>query len=122
MTPDRVRVLLVEDELLITLLLEDMLVSLEWEVSDTAANLDEALSAAKAGAFDLALVDLRLGGNLTYPVADILKARRIPFVFVTGYGSAGLEPAYAATPTLEKPFNREDLKAIITRVLSDARS
>jgi CheY-like chemotaxis protein len=122
MTPGRVRVLLVEDELLITLLLEDMLVSLEWEVSDTAANLDEALTAAKAGAFDLALVDLRLGGNLTYPVADILKARCIPFVFVTGYGSAGLEPAYADTPTLEKPFNREDLKAIITRVLSDARS
>jgi CheY-like chemotaxis protein len=121
MSPAKARVLLVEDELLITLLVEDMLLSLGCEVADVPANLDDALSAARTGVFDLALVDLNLGGKLAYPVADILKERRIPFVFVTGYGSAGLEPDYADTPILEKPFSREDLNAIITRVLSDVR-
>jgi CheY-like chemotaxis protein len=113
MNPRRIRVFLVEDEVLITLLLEDMLLSLECDITCAVANLDEAVSAAKTGTFDLALVDLNLRGKLTYPVADILKARQIPFVFVTGYTSAGLEPAYAETPVLEKPFRREDLEGVI---------
>ena len=121
MTVERRRVLLVEDEVLITLLLQDMLLDLECEIADAPANLDDALSAARNGAFDLALVDLNLRGKLTYPVADILKARQIPFIFVTGYGSAALEPAYAGAPVLEKPFHRKDLEAMIARVFSDPR-
>jgi CheY-like chemotaxis protein len=122
MTVERRRVLLVEDEVLITLLLQDMLLDLECEVADAPASLDDALSAARNGAFDLALVDLNLRGKLTYPVADLLKARQIPVIFVTGYGSAALEPAYAGVPVLEKPFHRKDLEAIIARVLSDPRA
>jgi CheY-like chemotaxis protein len=121
MTAERRRVLLVEDEVLITLLLQDMLLDLECEIADAPANLDDALSAVRTGAFDLALIDLNLRGKWTYPVADILKARQIPFIFVTGHGSAALEPAYAGTPVLEKPFHREDLEAIIARVFSDPR-
>jgi CheY-like chemotaxis protein len=121
MTAERPRVLLVEDEVLITLLLQDMLLDLECEVADAPASLDDALSAARNGAFDLALIDLNLHGKLTYPVADILKARQIPFIFVTGYGSAALEPAYADALVLEKPFHRKDLEAIIARVFSDLR-
>jgi CheY-like chemotaxis protein len=121
MTAERRRVLLVEDEVLITLLLQDMLLDLECEVADAPASLDDALSAARNGAFDLALIDLNLHGKLTYPVADILKARQIPFIFVTGYGSAALEPAYADALVLEKPFHRKDLEAIIARVFSDLR-
>jgi CheY-like chemotaxis protein len=122
MSGARRRVLLVEDEVLITLLMEDMLLDLECEIADAPARLDEAVSAAQTGAFDLALVDLNLGGQLAYPVADILKARRIPFVFVTGYGSRGIEPAYANIPVLQKPFHREDLEAVISQVLSGPRS
>ena len=121
MTTERRRVLLVEDEVLITLLLQDMLLDLEYEVADAPASLDDALSAARNGAFDLALIDLNLHGKLTYPVADILKARQIPFIFVTGYGSAALEPAYADALVLEKPFHRKDLEAIIARLFSDLR-
>jgi len=121
MTAERPRVLLVEDEVLITLLLQDMLLDLECEVADAPASLDDALSAARNGAFDLALIDLNLHGKLTYPVADILKARQIPFIFVTGYGAAALEPAYADALVLEKPFLRKDLEAIIARVFSDPR-
>jgi len=120
-TAERPRVLLVEDEVLITLLLQDMLLDLECEVADAPASLDDALSAARNGAFDLALIDLNLHGKLTYPVADILKARQIPVIFVTGYGSAALEPAYADALVLEKPFHRKDLEAIIARVFSDLR-
>jgi CheY-like chemotaxis protein len=122
MTAERRRVLLVEDEVLITLLLQDMLLDLQCDVADAPASLDDALSAARNGAFDLALVDLNLHGKLTYPVADLLKARQIPFIFVTGYGSAALQPAYASTPVLEKPFHRKDLEEIIARVLSDPRA
>ncbi len=121
MTAERPRVLLVEDEVLITLLLQDMLLDRECETADAPASLEDALSAARNGAFDLALIDLNLHGKLTYPVADLLKARRIPFIFVTGYGAAALEPAYADAPVLEKPFRREDLEAMIARVLSDPR-
>ena len=121
MTAERRRVLLVEDEVLITLLLQDMLLDLECEIADAPANLDDALLAARTGAFDLALIDLNLHGKLTYPVADILKARQIPFIFVTGYGAAALEPAYADALVLEKPFHQKDLEALIARVFSDPR-
>lgn len=117
----RARVFLVEDEILIALLLEDMLLALECDVPVAAASLDEALAAAKTGTFDLAMVDLNLGGKLAYPIADILKARRIPFVLVTGYGSAGVLPAYADQPILEKPFRQEDLAAVIAPILADPR-
>jgi DNA-binding response OmpR family regulator len=118
MTGSRPRVLVVEDEVLIALLLEDMLVALECEVADSVGNLDGALAAVRNGSFDLALVDLNLGGKSAHPVADALMARRVPFAFVSGYGSAGLDPAYAEIPVLEKPFHQQDLKAIITRILS----
>jgi CheY-like chemotaxis protein len=117
MADGRLRVLLVEDEVLISLLLQDMLDALDCDVTDTPANLDEALLAARTGTFDLALLDLSLGKKLTYPVADILKTRQIPFIFVTGYGSADLEPSHTGSAVLAKPFRFEDLQAIIARVV-----
>ncbi len=118
MTASGVRVFLIEDEVLIALLLEDMVLALGYEVVVGAATLDEAIAAARTGDFDLALLDLNLGGKLTYPVADILKARRVPFAFVTGYGSAGVLAAYTGVPVLEKPFRQEDLKTVIAQLLS----
>jgi CheY-like chemotaxis protein len=118
MTASGVRVFLIEDEVLIALLLEDMVLALGYEVVVGAATLDEAIAAARTGDFDLALLDLNLGGKLTYPVADILKARRVPFAFVTGYGSAGVLAAYTGVPVLEKPFRQEDLKTVIAQLWS----
>jgi DNA-binding response OmpR family regulator len=117
MADTRLRVLLVEDEALISLLLQEMLDELDCDVADTPANLDEALLAARAGTFDLALLDLSLGKRLTYPVADILKTRQIPFIFVTGYGSADLDPSYADIAVLAKPFRLGELEAMIARVV-----
>jgi CheY-like chemotaxis protein len=71
------------------------------------------MEAARKGAFDMAILDLNLGGVLTYPVADVLVEQGIPFVFATGYGSSGLKEAYANQHTLQKPFNQEALEQAI---------
>jgi CheY-like chemotaxis protein len=107
-TPGR-RVLLVEDEAMIAMLVEDMLEDLGHELVTVATRLEEAVAAAGSGSVDLAILDLNLGGVLTYPVADALAVRGIPFIFATGYGNAGLAEAYSAWPTLQKPFTTEAL-------------
>ena len=71
------------------------------------------LLAAKDEAIDLAILDLNLAGVLTYPAADVLKGRGIPFIFSTGYGSAGLKEAYSSCPTLQKPFDQQALEQAI---------
>ncbi|HVJ55777.1 MAG TPA: response regulator [Aliidongia sp.] len=112
------RVLLVEDEGMIAMLIEDLLIDIDCEVAATAAQLDEAVKAAETGAFDFAIVDVNLSGKSSYPVAAILKSRGIPFLFATGYGTHGLSADYAETPTLQKPFMRADLSAAVERLLS----
>ena len=103
------RVLLVEDEAMIAMLVEDMLEDLGHELVRVATRLEEALAAVRNEAIDLAILDLNLGGVLTYPVADALAERSIPFIFAAGYGSGGLKEAYAGRATLQKPFNMEAL-------------
>src|ERR1051325_5433953 len=83
-------VLVVEDELMIRMLLEDMLGELGYTISAQAGRLDEALEAAKNAAFDVAILDLNLNGQLTVEVADLLAGRGKPYVFATGYGEQGL--------------------------------
>jgi CheY-like chemotaxis protein len=112
----RRRVLLVEDETIIAMMMEEMLADLGYEVAEIAPQIESAQRAAEKGAFDLAILDLNLGGASTYPIAEVLQSRRIPFVFSTGYDSSGLEARYARTPMLRKPFEYEDLRAIMSRI------
>jgi len=109
------RVLLVEDEIMVALLLEDMLAELGHTVMGPVARLDKALGMAQPEAFDLFL-DVNLDGEQVYPVAEVLAARGIPFVFVTGYGREGLRPPYGDRPTLQKPFRRHDLAQLLAKV------
>jgi CheY-like chemotaxis protein len=111
------RVLLVEDEALVAMLMEDLLHDLDWGEVVIAGRIDQAIEAAKSAAFDLAILDVNLAGTLTYPVADVLRERGIPFIFVTGYAAGGLTPGYAGCPTLQKPFRRGDLVAALSRLL-----
>jgi len=107
------RVLLVEDEAMVAMIVEDMLEDLGHELVKVASRLEDALAAAMDEAIDLAILDLNLAGGLTYPAADALKERDIPFIFSTGYGSAGLKEAYASRPTLQKPFDQQALEQAI---------
>lgn len=109
----RRRVLVVEDEYLVAMLVEEMLEGFGYEVAQVAATLEAALNAATNASFDVAILDINLNGNPSAPVAEVLTARGIPFIFATGYGSAGLDNRYAGTPTLQKPFYEDDLKQVL---------
>jgi CheY-like chemotaxis protein len=115
------RVLVVEDELMIRMLLEDMLGELGYTIAAEAARLDEALDAAKNGQFDLAILDVNLNGQTIAPVAEALAARGTPFVFATGYGERGLPDAYRDRPTLKKPFQMDGLSKTIAIALAAKR-
>src|SRR6476646_11092891 len=111
------RILVVEDELMIRMLLEDMLGELGYTVTAEAGRLDEALQAAKTADFDLAILDVNLDGEPVSPVADALAARGTPFVFATGYGERALPESHRERPTLKKPFQLEHLKHTLERAL-----
>ncbi len=115
--PDgRCRVLLVEDESLIAMLMEDMLSEFDCEVLASVGQLDEAIAIARTQRFDMAFIDVNLRGVPAWPLADILRAQGVPFAFVTGYGAAGTIGPYADVAVLQKPFRSEDLLVIIQRL------
>ena len=111
------RVLVVEDELMIRMLLEDMLGELGYTVAAEAAHLDEALEATRSADFDLAILDVNLDGQPISAVVDALVARGTPFVFATGYGERGLPEPYRGRPILKKPFQIEGLKRMLETAL-----
>jgi len=115
------RVLVIEDEAIIAMLIEDMLCDLACEVSATAGRFEEALALAETGDFDLALLDVNLVGRPVFPIARLLAERGIPFAFLTGYGSTEIDPAYSDAPVLSKPFLAQDLKAVLHRLLEKRR-
>ena len=82
------RVLVVEDEMMILMMIEDMLADLGCESVTAAATVDQALALIDAQTFDAAMLDMNLNGNKSYAVADALAARGVPFVFSTGYSVA----------------------------------
>ena len=118
-SPER-RVLVVEDEYLIRMLLEDMLSDLGYAVTAAVGTIAEASGLAESGEFDAAILDVNLDGAPIYPVADILAKRGLPFVFVTGYGENSLEAPYRDRPALQKPFQAEQLQKTLTRLFAAA--
>src|SRR5436190_22095843 len=119
-TPQAKRILVVEDELMIRMLLEDMLGELGYTVAAEAARMDEALEATQNADFDLAILDASLNGQPVSPVADALVARGTPFVFATGYGE--MPETYRDWPTLKKPFQMDGLKQMLRSALDSGGS
>ena len=103
------RVLVVEDEGVISMLIEEYLVQLGCEVVGTASRLDEALPKAASIEIDVAVLDVNLAGKLSYPVAQLLHQRDVPFLFATGYGELAVPEELKAAPVLSKPFRQEQL-------------
>jgi CheY-like chemotaxis protein len=112
------RVLVVEDEYLIRMLLEDMLADLGYAVAAAVGTVTEARELAANGDFSAAILDVNLDGQEIFPVADILKERGLPFVFVTGYGERSLPEPYRDRPALQKPFQAEQLEAALGGLLA----
>jgi CheY-like chemotaxis protein len=110
-------VLVVEDESLIAELIADVLETAGCAVVGPYPRFDEALQAAEAEEFDTALIDVDLGGSQTFPVADALARRSLPFVFLTGYGRGGLPAAYSKRPIVGKPFTTQDILDAVARTL-----
>jgi CheY-like chemotaxis protein len=107
------RVLLVEDEGLVAMMLEDLLEDLGCEVAGSLASVAAALAWIEAGgAADVALLDVNLSGEPVFPVAEALKARGVPFAFATGYG-ADHDPRFREAPLLGKPIRQERLEALL---------
>ena len=110
---DGLRVLVVEDEMMVSMLIEDMLGELGCEVVGPASRLEEAMLLATNAELDCAVLDVNLGGQPIFPVADLLRARGRPFAFATGYGDAGLRDVDRGSPVLQKPFRESDLAQVL---------
>jgi CheY-like chemotaxis protein len=110
------KILVVEDEALVAMLVEDALLDAGAEVIGPAATVAEALRLLQAARPDAAVLDLNLAGETSTPVADVLAAAGVPFVVATGYGADGLPPAHAAVPVLAKPYDPDELTATLGRI------
>lgn len=112
------RVLVVEDEVMVSWILEDMLAELGCQVVGPAARVEQALAMVDAETMDLAVLDVNLNGQKSFPVADALVARGVPFVFSTGYDIAGVPDAYRVFPMLQKPYERAYLATALERLVA----
>ena len=111
------RVLLVEDEPAIIELITEMLEDLSFKVAATASRLEDAVALAREIDVDLAILDVRLQGQQSEPVARILQSRDIPFIFATGYRTSEIDQEFQAVPALPKPFQTADLARAIRSAL-----
>jgi PAS domain S-box-containing protein len=114
------RILLVEDEALVAMMMRDSLVELGFSVVGPFDRADEALACASDEPLDAAILDVNLGGDLVYPVAERLARRDVPFVFVTGYDAENIDARYAHVPVLQKPIEREVLQGLFVSSVNDA--
>jgi len=103
--PSARRILIVEDEFLVAMLLEDLLSEMGHQVAGTFAQVAEAMN--------FAILDINLAGATSFPVAEILRRRGIPFLFASGYGSPGLTSAFENELTLQKPYEPAELERAI---------
>ena len=114
------RVLVVEDEMLIGLLIEDTLLELGCVVVGPVGKLDAALRLAAGEALDVAVLDVNIRGGHVYPVAERLQARGVPFVLASGYEDWALDEAFRGQPRLNKPFRAKDLEEQVKAALRQA--
>ena len=114
------RVLFVEDEALVAMLIEDMLLELGIEVVGPASKIETALELARDAEVEAAVLDINVGGVLTFPVADVLIERGVPVIFATGYGSSVLPERFRRTQTLQKPFDQVQFGKALQSVLTDS--
>ena len=115
--PQGCSVFLVEDEVMIRMMVADMLEELGHSIAGEAGEISQAIRLAQSTDFELAILDVNVNGHMITPVAELIEARNLPFIFATGYGVAGVPTEYRDRPTLQKPFLTEKLAEMISRTL-----
>jgi CheY-like chemotaxis protein len=113
-------VLIVEDEATVAMLLEDLLLELGCHVTEIAARVDTALTLIGVKNLDMVILDVNLEGEASYPVADELERRKIPFLFATGYGAQAIPEKYRRHTILQKPFRKQEFEAALLKALRGA--
>lgn len=109
------KVLVVEDETLVAMLLEDMLQDHGCEVAGSASRIAQAKELIEDPSMDIqaAILDVNLAGEPSFPLAELLAAKGVPFVFATGYGAGGLPDEWRNRPTLQKPFSHDEVGKLL---------
>jgi CheY-like chemotaxis protein len=114
------RVLIVEDEALVAMLLEGLLEEHDCDVVGPCSTLQSALDVVRTQTFDLAVLDVNLRGMMVYPVAELLAERHIPFLLLSGYGDGAIPPGHGDWKVCAKPFRAKDLVAMMQAELAAA--
>jgi DNA-binding response OmpR family regulator len=117
---ERRRILIVEDDYLIASLLTEVMESAGWQVVGPVGHLTDAVATAAKEEIDVAVLDVNLGGETVFPVADVLDTRKVPFLFLTGYGTETLERRFCERPRLGKPFKTAELIGVVRRLIPPA--
>ena len=112
------RILIVEDEPLIAMMLEDIVIELGYSVAGPVGSVTEALAFVAANPVDAALLDVNLGREKIDPVADQLAKLECPFIFTTGYGKAGVPAGHEGRPFVQKPFRMDEIAAALAALLA----
>ena len=110
------KVLIVEDESLIAMLFEDILEDTGCQIVGPAMNVRQAMALVEDAEIDVAVLDVNLNGESSFPVAALLQSRGVPLVFSSGYGSEGLPPEWQDRPTLPKPFTSDEVVDMLARL------
>ncbi len=110
-------VMVVEDETIVSFLVEDMLTELGCAQVFHASGVSEALALLQERQPDAAVLDVNLAGEFAYPVAEVLDAGHVPFIFATGYGRSGIPAHWAPRPVIQKPFDAATLAAALGQVI-----
>jgi CheY-like chemotaxis protein len=114
--PAAPRVLVVEDEMTVAMLIEDMVSELAYEVAAVVPRLEDAMRLLDSDSFDFAMLDVHLNGKTVFPFAAELKARDIPFMFATAYGPRGIPEEFRGHPVLQKPFGPTELRRALAEL------
>ncbi len=111
------RVLIVEDEMLVAMLIEEYLLEMGCEVALSARRIAKAFKGLQTSRIDVAVLDVNVAGESISQLVDVLDQRGIPFIFASGYGARGVDSRWGGSPVLQKPFTEADLRAALLTVL-----
>ncbi len=113
------RVLIVEDESLVAMLIEEYLLELGCEVVLSASRVGKAMKGLETCPVDVAILDVNVAGESISGLVEALDQRGIPFIFASGYGARGVDARWSASPVLQKPFTGADLHAALHALLDN---